>query len=273
MRQIALACLMLAGTVQANSGLTVEQDLPDGKSYTAYLVSYRSDGLKVHAMVAVPKAARPQNGFPVLVANHGYVPEPEKYGIGADGVNARPGDYYRPVPELYASRGFLVVVPDYRGHNSSEGYAQIKGRGKANMPTIVQMYADDVIALLSYLQDIDNIDTERVFMWSHSMGGSVAIRALLATDIVKASSFWATTDVSEFRDQLSKLGGPVILQHATADKTTPYSNSVELAAELRSIAHPVTLRAYNSDSHFFDSPLREQAAESDTAFFRRAVTP
>jgi hypothetical protein len=45
-------------------------------------------------MVAVPNSAIPENGFPVVIANHGYVPDPARYGITAEGIDSRPGDYY-----------------------------------------------------------------------------------------------------------------------------------------------------------------------------------
>ena len=72
-------------------------------------------------MVAVPQTDRPPSGFPVLIANHGTHPDPPRYGYTGDGVDSRPGDYYRPIPELFTAQGFLVVMPDYRGHNDSEG--------------------------------------------------------------------------------------------------------------------------------------------------------
>ena len=102
--------------------LTFERVLEDEPGFSAYLVSYRSSGLKVYAMVAVPNTPKPKAGFPVLVANHGFVPAPEKFGITADGIDSRPGDYYRDVPKIYTREGFLVVMPDYRGHNISEGF-------------------------------------------------------------------------------------------------------------------------------------------------------
>ena len=105
-------------TARFAGALLREHDLDDGPGYSAYLAAYTHADLALHVMVAVPTQAPPEEGFPVLIANHGYVPDPQKYGITADGSNIRPGDYYRSVPELYASRGFLVVIPDYRGHNS-----------------------------------------------------------------------------------------------------------------------------------------------------------
>ncbi len=58
---------------------TFERALEDGPSFSAYLVSYQSSGLKVYAMVAVPNTPKPKAGYPVLVANHGFVPTPEEY--------------------------------------------------------------------------------------------------------------------------------------------------------------------------------------------------
>ena len=85
-----------------------------GTSFDAQLVSYVSAGLKAHALIATPRGSKPAGGFPVLVANHGHHPDPPRYGITAAGVDWRPGDYYRAIPELYAAMGFLVVVSDYR---------------------------------------------------------------------------------------------------------------------------------------------------------------
>lgn len=265
---IALA-LLLACSEDAGPNLKVERALDAGSSFTAYLVSYRHTGLKLHAMVAVPRMPMPANGYPVVIANHGFVPEPRKYGITADGRDSRPGDYYRSVPELYASRGFLVIMPDYRGHNTSEGFEQIEGQNRES----VSLYADDVTALIALLGEIESVDEEMVFMWSHSMGGAVSMRALLATNTVKASSFWSTMNVDDLVDRLSDLAGPVLVQHATGDASTPYSSSVALAEALAAAGHPFQLHGYESAEHYFSGALREQAADRDAEFFRRAVTP
>ncbi len=263
MKALLLATVLLTACVHADSGLKHEGPLAAGPSHSAYLVSYFSDGLKVHAMVAVPTSARPDNGYPVVIANHGYVPDPRKYGITADGINSRPGDYYRSVPELFASRGFLVVLPDYRGHNNSEGFELIKTQNRDS----IDLYADDVIELMSHLQEIEHADMDSVFMWSHSMGGGVSMQALLATDVVKASSFWATTSVNDMSDQFAALDGPVIIQHSKGDRSTEASNSEQLAAALQAIAHPVELYTLDSKDHYFEGEIRDQAADRDTKFF------
>lgn len=247
----------------------VEGPLDDGPGFSAYLVSYRHAGLKLHAMVAVPIGEAPKAGYPVVIANHGYVPDPRKYGVTTEGVDSRPGDYYRAVPELFTSRGFLVVIPDYRGHNSSEGFDFIDPQDEFS----AAYYAEDVVALMSALEGIENANLDAVLMWSHSMGGSVSMRALLATDVVKASSFWSTMRVDEFFPRLGELDGPVVIQHSTDDESTPAGNSERLAAALEAIGVTHKLHLYDGGEHFFDAARRESAADIDAAHFRQAIQP
>ncbi|MGI9270259.1 MAG: dienelactone hydrolase family protein [Woeseiaceae bacterium] len=267
MRTLLSSLILLVLTAHAAPGITIERPLDDGPSFGAYLISYQSSGLKVHAMVAVPDSEVPENGFPVVIANHGYVPDPRKYGITAEGIDSRPGDYYRSVPELYASRGFMVILPDYRGHNSSEGFAQIENQDRQSLHTHIDLYASDVIELLSHLDEVEDADLDRVFMWSHSMGGGVSIRALLATDVVKASSFWASMSVDDMSEQLVDIGGPVIIHHARRDQSTEHANSTRFAAALEELGHAVEMHSLDSADHYFDGEMREKAADRDVAYF------
>jgi dienelactone hydrolase len=251
----------------ADPQLTIDRPLDDGPSFGAYLVSYQSSGLKVHAMIAVPNSAMPENGFPVVIANHGYVPDPTKYGITAEGKNSRPGDYYRSVPELFASRGFMVVLPDYRGHNSSEGFEQIENQNRDS----IDLYANDVIELMSHLDEIEQADTDKVFMWSHSMGGPVSMRAMLDTDIVKASSFWATMGVDHLSKRFESLGGPVLIQHSIGDKSVEHFNSERLAEALGKQGQPHQYLSYDSSDHYFTGEMRELAADRDAEFFKSSI--
>ena len=243
--------------------LVRERDLEAGQGFTAYLVSYEHAGLKLHAMVAVPTSEEPAAGFPIVIANHGYVPDPTRYGVTSEGVDARPGDYYRSVPALFASRGFLTVIPDYRGHNSSEGLEFIDPQDEHS----ASYFAEDVVALMSAIDQLESGDADNVFVWSHSMGGSVSMRALLATDIVRASSFWSTMNVDELAPRFGELDGPVIVHHAEGDESTPVSNSETLAAELAEAGRLEVLLRYPEADHFFADERREAAADVDARFF------
>ena len=64
------------------------------------LVSFEMDGLKQYALVLRPPGKAPAQGWPLLIYNHGFHPDPPVYGKRtADGVDDRPGDYYRGMRE------------------------------------------------------------------------------------------------------------------------------------------------------------------------------
>ncbi len=258
--------LILPATTGAE--LVIERKLESGPGFDDYLVSYTSDGLKVHALVAVPDRDMPEAGFPVVIANHGYVPDPRRYGITAEGLDARPGDYYRSVPGLYASRGFLVVMPDYRGHNNSEGYDQIQGANAESIP----LYARDVVALIALIGEIDEADLGKVFLWSHSMGGAVSLRAQLETDLIVAASYWSTMPLDDLDDRLGVLDTPIMIQHGTRDESTRYRNSLEFRGALRRVGIDPEFHAYDTADHFFRAEIQQLAADRDAAFFRSAAS-
>lgn len=245
--------------------LSVVGPLDDGPSFTAYLVAYQQADLTLHAMVAVPRAPAPEGGYPLVIANHGYVPDPRRYGITADGIDSRPGDYYRSVPELFTSRGFLTVMPDYRGHNSSDGFDYIDPQDDDS----IAYYAEDVVALMSALDDLDGANLDQVFMWSHSMGGPVSLRAMLATDIVKAASFWSTMPVDALQPCLAEFEVPVSIQHEIGDESTSVGNSERLNRMLRGRGVPTLMNLWTGSDHFFTGDAREAAADRDAEFFRQ----
>ena len=254
--------------LELDTRLELVRPLDDGPSFNAFLFAYEHSGLRLHALVAVPKMADTKlSATPVVLANHGYVPDPRRYGITAEGIDSRPGDYYRSIPELFTSRGFLVVMPDYRGHNSSDGFEQIDPQTDDSF----LLYGEDVVALLAGISDLRRhqlgADLDNIFMWSHSMGGIVSMRVLLATDTVRASSFWSTMNVYSFAEHYSGIDGPVILQHSRDDSTTPVGNSEQIVAALSAIDHPHEFHVYDSADHLFDEMDRNTAADRDAEFF------
>lgn len=284
-------------------------DVDGGVGFTAKLYRYESAGLKVHALVARPDGDVPVGGWPVVIANHGHHPDPKNHGITADGKDHRPGDYYRRIPELFVARGFLVVMPDYRGHNISEGFEYTEGLLEA------AYYTEDVVNLVAAIDDVPDADTDQLYMWGHSMGGMVTLRTLLVSDRIRAATLWSSvggdlweqayhysrytdpeaTDgsdieksrVTELRDQIAQLDGPfdtesvnpynylddlqtpVIIQHASGDTGAAYKWSVRLAKDLYLREKVYEFWTFGGPNHLFSADDMEIAADRDVAFFRR----
>jgi dienelactone hydrolase len=169
-----------------NAQLKFEKHLYRRDKISGDLYSYKSDGLKVYALINTPTSPMPKAGFPVLIYGHGFHPEPKNYGVTEAGVVSRPGDYYRGIPERYAQEGYLVITPDYRGHNISEGFEYTQRNSLSS-----SYYAVDVLHLISAIDGFANANSQRLFYAGHSMGGDVGLKALLASNKVKAASLWS----------------------------------------------------------------------------------
>ncbi len=277
-----------------------------GPGFSAYLVDYQNAGLYLHALVAVPDKAAPPQGYPVLIANHGFHPDPPRYGFTPDGRNWRPGNYYRPVPAAFTAAGFLVVMPDFRGHNGSATCVFMP-----NVPASAY-YAEDVVALIGGLAAIDKADTGNLFLWGHSMGGPITLQTLLASASVRAVSLWSTANVQpvmgdtapfDFKhsrapdldgvrptvmtkqeqadsmpaplpnNRLTYLRAPLLLHHAVGDKSTAYSGSANLAEELQRLGKSHRLHSYPGNEHFLTGAQFETAVARDIEFFRTWMRP
>jgi hypothetical protein len=53
------------------SDIVIEQTLTPGANYSRYIASYKSDGLKIYALLTVPMGPKPKTGWPAVIFNHG----------------------------------------------------------------------------------------------------------------------------------------------------------------------------------------------------------
>ncbi len=84
------------------SDIKIEQTLPDGSNYKQYIASYKSDGLKIYALLTVPAGQKPKDGWPVIIFNHGYI-DPQTYQ-----TNPTVGQYAKYVTP-FAENGYLFL--------------------------------------------------------------------------------------------------------------------------------------------------------------------
>ena len=155
------------------SNIVIEQTLPSGTNYDRYITSYKSDGLKIFALLTVPQGIKPKNGWPVIIFNHGYIP-PEQY---------RTTEKYIAYTDAFSRNGYIVFKSDYRGHGNSEG----KPEGAYYSPA----YTIDILNAVSSIKKYPGADPQRIGMWGHSMGGTITLRTMVTTPDIKVGVIWA----------------------------------------------------------------------------------
>ncbi len=156
------------------STITTEQNLGDQGGYSNAIISYTSDGFKVYGLQSTPNGTAPPGGWPVIIFNHGYI-DPAQYQTN--------GSEYQQFISTLARAGYMVIKPDYRGHGRSEGEP---GGGHFS-----PVYAYDELNLISSLKQYAGVNPGRIGVFGHSLGGHVALRTIVVSKDVKATSILA----------------------------------------------------------------------------------
>lgn len=142
-------------------------------TYTSYLTSYDSDGIKVNGLLTIPKGEQPSGGWSAIVFVHGYIP-PTQYQTTSN---------YAAFVDSLARNGFVVFKIDLRGHGQSEGEP---GGGYFGAD-----YVTDTLHARAALQSTDFVASEKIGLWGHSMAGNVVMRSLVAQPDIRAGVIWA----------------------------------------------------------------------------------
>jgi dipeptidyl aminopeptidase/acylaminoacyl peptidase len=155
------------------SQIVIEKELDRGSNYGRYYAYYLSQGLKIYALLTIPDGEPPQGGWPAILFNHGYIP-PDVY---------RTTERYIAYVDRLASSGFIVFRIDYRGHDQSEGEAT-GAYGDTG-------YFYDVMNAIASLKQLPQANPQKIGIWGHSMGGYLALRAMVVSSDIKAGVIWA----------------------------------------------------------------------------------
>lgn len=283
------------------SDIVIEQKLNSAATYDRFICSYQSDGLKIYAYLTVPRAKKPDTGFPVVIFNHGFIP-PTQY---------RTTEKYIAYQDAFARQGYIVFRSDYRGHDKSEGEPS-GGYGTPN-------YTIDVLNGLGAIKRFAATDVNRIGMWGHSMGGHITLRSMVVTNDIKAGVIWAGV-VGSYADLLERwrrrnpppttgdqptpLPGrrwrqefverygepsanptfwnaispiqfvsnvaPISIHHGTRDTSVPIEFSESLATKLKENQREYEFFIYQGDDHNLSKNL-SLALRRSVAFFDKHV--
>lgn len=277
------------------SQVVLAKDLGEQGGYHSQIAAYQSDGFSIDALLAIPDSAMPSGGWPVIIFNHGYI-DPSAYSTTSS---------YATWVAALAKGGFMVIKPDYRGNDRSQGQPE----GGHFSP----VYAYDVLNLVASVKNISGANPNRIGMFGHSMGGHETLRALVSSNQIKASVIAAGV-VGSFNDifynwpnspapndqptalvqgkrqaliakygdpkanpdfwnqasainYVSSVAGPVQVDVGTADAVVPKLFSDHLVQALQAAGKPVEYYTYPGADHNF-SPGFNLLMSRSIAFFR-----
>ncbi|MDO8648316.1 MAG: alpha/beta fold hydrolase [Candidatus Peregrinibacteria bacterium] len=279
----ALGTMHLVGT-----GFTVLERLSRTAVYDRHRISYKSNGLTISGIMNIPRSG---SGHPLLVLNHGYI---------ATSVYTN-GRGLKREQHALASRGFAVLHPDYRGHAESD-----ESPDESEVYDASLEYTMDVVNAIAAVRgaSIPGVDTTRVGMLGHSMGGGIALNVAVAfPSLVDAIVLYApvhadafenymrwrgerepgdrTLEVLKTREEnpagwdalssktfLDRITIPILVFHGKRDKDVPKEWSDGLIANLRAVGKVVTYTEYAGEGHEF-SVLFEKFMDETAEFFEK----
>lgn len=260
--------------------LEIEEIMAENSSFTRYLISYPSDGVKIYGFMNVPTGDGP---FPVVIAQHGYI-EPERYNTL---------DYTTGYADALARAGFLVLHPNLRGYLPSEDGPNLFRVGMAI----------DVLNLIGILKNqagqpgsLEVADASRIGLWGHSMGGGISTRVMTVSPDVKAVVLYGamsgddqknyerifnvfsdgTRGIEELNAPpeaflrispiyyLERIQAAISIHHGSADSEVPVEWSEDLCERLQGLGKQVECFIYPGQPHTF-------TGEGDDIFIERTI--
>lgn len=246
----SVSCAQLSLSRDENNGL--EQ----------YLLTFRHQNLTQHGLFVVGDH-RGKRATDILVMAHGFHPNPPMYGRLDSGEESRPGDYYRKWVSAFARAGFNVFVPDYRGHNDSEGYQYTHQAKQVDFPEYY--YATDLIVGTKELEQVLNLKFENIALIGHSMGGPIAFYAATKLgDRVKFVSIWSS---AKYQFDSPLVSAPFVIHHGERDSVTPLENIKHYMNRHKNMM--ISKYLYPSDSHLLEGEDFNLAVERDVMHIRQ----
>jgi poly(3-hydroxybutyrate) depolymerase/kynurenine formamidase len=232
----AVSCLLLASAALAlakdrasaqEPGTVVAAD----RRVQAMHYRFEATGVDVPYALFVPSGYDPSRAWPLIVALHG-LGRPYDWMMGYEGFI-----------DMAERDGYVVVSPlgyHPRGWYGSRGYGIPPGaarEGERLPENLGALSEQDVMNVLAIARERFRIDSDRIYLWGHSMGGAGAYHlAAKFPDVWAAVAVAAPAPLPDRIDDLQRMRQiPVLVLHGDADATVPVEQSRRWVARMREL--------------------------------------
>lgn len=262
-------------------------------------ITYKArDGLEIPAYVTLPPGAPETGGkLPLVVLPHG-------------GPSARDDDSFDYLTHFLATRGYVVLRPQFRGsigfgrdfERAGEGEWGRKmqsdlvdgiqflaasgsvdpgrvcivgvsfGGYSAMVSTVVHPEAYRCAAAVAGISDLGALMVDELVLYGPEADGANSLRRMIGASGARRESIETTSP----RRRVADIKVPILLVHADKDTVVLPSQSIAMADALRKAGKPVELVILADDDHYLmKSATRTQMLDAVGAFLARnlPVTP
>jgi len=265
--------------------LVARSELEGVKLATVKAITFpAADGVEIPGYLTLPPGRESAKGLPAIVLPHG-------------GPSARDYWGFDWLSQFYASRGYAVLQPNFRG-SSGYGDAWFKQNGFRSWPVAIA----DVLAGAKWLAHEGIADPSKLAIVGWSYGGYAALQSAIAdSSVFKAVVAIApVTDLAALKEDhrnwtdfelvsnfvgdgpqmhagspaehADKIKAPVLLFHATADRNVSIEQSKRMAERLKAAGGQVELVTWPDLDHYLeDSQVRAQMLRKSDEFIRHAL--
>ncbi|MFE3889165.1 alpha/beta hydrolase family protein [Priestia sp. YIM B13446] len=237
-----------------------------------WVITYACQGLKIKGMLAEPKEKGMYDGFLYL-----------RGGIKNVGT-VRPARLIQ-----FASQGFIVMAPFYRGNQGGEGNEDFAGDDRY-----------DAFAAYDLLKQLPSVYHDRIHIFGFSRGGVMALLTAIEKNDSRSLVLWGgVTDMVltyEEREDLRRMmkrviGGtpskyperyewrtplhrahlvepPVLLIHGLEDKNVSIDHSYQLESKLKKSNKKVTSWYFENFPHAFPPKENRETVKKLTKWMK-----
>ncbi len=227
---------------------------------TSQMVTYKSfDGTLISALVTMPANLKRDGTNPAIVIPHG-------------GPTGKTDDYFDDVAAALASRGYIIIAPNFRG---STGYG--KAFQAANYDDLGGGDLKDTIAAKQFLVDSGYVDGSRVGIFGGSYGGFMTLMAIgKAPDEFAAGVQWfgiinwrtMYRDMDEvLKAYLRSLMGTPEDNPKGYDRASPLTYIANAKAPLLSLQGDNDIRVPRGQAQEVEDILKAKGRTVETVFY------